>query len=162
MKIAAVRQPIDTVFPPYQHFAGASTYWVARLLAQSAGVVVYGLKDNHENSTPSRDDSGIDYRFFPATPGDHRIHAMQRQLAKIFPRSSPISTSRWWYPGYARQVAEDLSKQGCDVIHLQHCSQYAPVIRALNPKAKIVLHLHAEWFSQSNPAVLENRLDSVD
>jgi hypothetical protein len=59
-------------------------------------------------------------------------------------------------------VAEDLSKQSCDVIHLQHCSQYAPVIRALNPKAKIVLHLHAEWFSQSNPAVLANRLDSVD
>ena len=48
------------------------------------------------------------------------------------------------------------------MIHLQHCSQYAPLIRALNPKAKIVLHLHAEWFSQSNPAVLADRLNSVD
>jgi glycosyltransferase involved in cell wall biosynthesis len=162
MKIAFVSQPIDTIFPPYQNSVGACTYWVARLLAQSADVVVYGLTDNHEDFTPTAEDSGIDYRFFPATPGDNWIHAAQRQLAKVYPRTSPISTSRWWYPGYGRQVAEDLSKQGCDVIHLQHCSQYAPVIRALNPKAKIVLHLHAEWFSQSNPAVLENRLASVD
>lgn len=162
MKIAFVSQPIDTIFPPYQNSVGACTYWVARLLAQSSEVVVYGLTDNHENFTPAAEDSGIDYRFFPATRWDKRIHAMQRQLTKFFRRSSPISTSRWWYPGYARQVADDLSKQGCDVIHLQHCSQYAPVIRALNPKAKIVLHLHAEWFSQSNPAVLASRLDSVD
>jgi glycosyltransferase involved in cell wall biosynthesis len=162
MKIAFVSQPIDTIFPPYQNSVGACTYWVARLLAQSAEVVVYGLTDNHQNFTPTAEDSGIDYRFFPATRGDKRIHALQRQLAKFFRRSSPISTSRWWYPGYARQVAQDLSKQGCDVIHLQHCSQYAPVIRALNPKAKIVLHLHAEWFSQSNPQVLANRLGSVD
>jgi glycosyltransferase involved in cell wall biosynthesis len=162
MKIAFVSQPIDTIFPPYQNSVGACTYWVARLLAQSAEVVVYGLTDNHENFAPTAEDSGIDYRFFPATSGDKRIHAMQRRLAKVFRRSSPISTSRWWYPGYARQVAVDLSKQNCDVIHLQHCSQYAPVIRKFNPKAKIVLHLHAEWFSQSNPAVLKSRLDSVD
>jgi glycosyltransferase involved in cell wall biosynthesis len=36
------------------------------------------------------------------------------------------------------------------------------VIRALNPDAKIVLHLHAEWFSQNRPAVLERRLRHVD
>ncbi|MGB8539672.1 MAG: glycosyltransferase family 4 protein [Acidobacteriaceae bacterium] len=161
MKIAFVSQPIDTIIPPYQNSVGACTYSVAKLLAQSNDVVVYGLTDIHEN-LPQAEDTGIDYRFFPATRSDKRLHVMQRQLAKFFRRSTPISTSRWWYPGYGRQVAEDLSKQGCDVIHLQHCSQYAPVIRAFNPKAKIVLHLHAEWFSQSNPAVLANRLDSVD
>src|SRR5579859_5595546 len=161
MKIAFVSQPIDTIIPPYQNSVGACTYWVAKLLAQSNEVIVYGLTDNHEN-LPMADDSRINYRFLPATQLDKRLHDMQRQLAKFFRRSTPISTSRWWYPGYGRQVAQDLSKQGCDVIHLQHCSQYAPAIRALNPKAKIVLHLHAEWFSQSNPAVLANRLDSVD
>jgi glycosyltransferase involved in cell wall biosynthesis len=161
MKIAFVSQPIDTIIPPYQNSVGACTYGISRPLAQSAEVVVYGLIDNHRN-LPRTEESGIDYRFFPATRLDKRLHAMQRQLGKFFRRSTPISTSWWWYPGYGRQVAEDLSKQGCDVIHLQHCSQYAPVIRALNPKAKIVLHLHAEWFSQSNPAKLARRLDSVD
>jgi glycosyltransferase involved in cell wall biosynthesis len=59
-------------------------------------------------------------------------------------------------------VAEDLRSQACDVIHVQHCSQYLPTIRALNPSTKIVLQLHAEWFSQNRPAILESRLRHVD
>jgi glycosyltransferase involved in cell wall biosynthesis len=59
-------------------------------------------------------------------------------------------------------VAEDLRLQACDVIQVQHCSQYLPMIRALNPSTKIVLHLHAEWFSQNRPAILEKRLHHVD
>jgi glycosyltransferase involved in cell wall biosynthesis len=59
-------------------------------------------------------------------------------------------------------VAEDLRVQGCDVIHVQHCAQYVPLIRACNPSARIVLQLHAEWFSQNRPAILERRLRHVD
>ena len=47
--------------------------------------------------------------------------------------------------------------QACDVIHVQHCAQYVPLIRARNPSARIVLQLHAEWFSQNRPAILEER-----
>jgi hypothetical protein len=162
MKIAFVNQPIDTIIPPNQNSVGACTYWVARPLAHSAKVLVYGLTDNHGDPASLAEESGIDFRFFPATRRDRWLFAIQRQLGKLFRRSKPISTSRWLFPDYGRQVAEDLSKQDCDVIHLQHCSQYAPLIRALNPRAKIVLHLHAEWFSQSNPAELAGRLDSVD
>ena len=32
----------------------------------------------------------------------------------------------------------------------------------MNPSAKIVLHIHAEWFSQSNFEVLRKRLEGVD
>ena len=56
----------------------------------------------------------------------------------------------------------DLEKEKCDVIQVQQCFQYVPVIRAFNPKAKIVLHMHAEWFSQCNLAVIESRLRSLD
>jgi glycosyltransferase involved in cell wall biosynthesis len=59
-------------------------------------------------------------------------------------------------------VAQDLSLQACDVIQVQHCAQYLPVIRALNPSARIVLQLHAEWFSQNGRATLEKRLRYVD
>jgi glycosyltransferase involved in cell wall biosynthesis len=59
-------------------------------------------------------------------------------------------------------VAEDLRLRACDIIHVQHCSQYLPVIRALNPNAKIILQLHAEWFSQNRPEILEERLHHVD
>jgi glycosyltransferase involved in cell wall biosynthesis len=59
-------------------------------------------------------------------------------------------------------VAEDLRVQACDVIHVQHCAQYVPLIRARNPSARIVLQLHAEWFSQNRPAILEQRMRHVD
>jgi glycosyltransferase involved in cell wall biosynthesis len=66
------------------------------------------------------------------------------------------------FPEYGRRVAQELQKQRCDVIHIQQSSQYAPVIRELNPNAKIVLHLHAIWFSQSDPKALAARLRDVD
>jgi glycosyltransferase involved in cell wall biosynthesis len=162
MKIAFVNQPIDTIIPPNQNSVGACTYWVARPLAQSAEVLVYGLTDNHGNPASEGRESGIDFRFFPATQKDKWRFSLLKKLAKLFPRSTPISTSGWLFPDYGRQVAADLKRQACDVIHLQHCSQYAPVIRALNPDSKIVLHLHSEWFSQSNPRVLSRRLLAVD
>jgi hypothetical protein len=37
-----------------------------------------------------------------------------------------------------------------------------PIIRTFNPKAKIVLHIHAEWFSQCNLELIERRLRSLD
>jgi glycosyltransferase involved in cell wall biosynthesis len=48
------------------------------------------------------------------------------------------------------------------VIHIQHCSQCVPIIREYNPTAKIVLHLHAEWFSQGDSRVFERRLKNVN
>jgi glycosyltransferase involved in cell wall biosynthesis len=162
MKLAFVNQPIDTIIPPNQNSVGTCTLEVARPMAQLAEVLVYGLKDNHVDPAALAAEYKIDFRFIPSTRLDRILFSGQKKYAKVFRRSSPISTSRWLFPNYGRQVALDLQRQGCDVVHLQHCSQYAPVIRALNPRVKIVLHLHAEWFSQSNPAVLENRLAAVD
>jgi glycosyltransferase involved in cell wall biosynthesis len=162
MKIAFVNQPIDTIVPPNQNSVGACTLGVAQSLARSAEVIVYGLKDNHIAPMELAPDHGIEFRFIPSTRLDRVLFKAQKKHARFFRRSSPISTSQWLYPSYGRSVAMDLQQQGCDVIHLQHCSQYAPIIRAHNPRAKIVLHLHAEWFSQTNPALLARRLRSVD
>jgi glycosyltransferase involved in cell wall biosynthesis len=48
------------------------------------------------------------------------------------------------------------------LIHVQHCTQYVPAIRRLNPNAKVVLHIHTEWFSQSNFALLARRIRGLD
>jgi hypothetical protein len=142
MKIAFVSQPIDTVLPPNQNSVGTCTLGVARKLAGWADILIYGLKDNHANSPAV--EKGIDFRFFPSTRRDRMLFDAQNKYAKLFHRSTPISTSSLLFPDYGRQIAFDLKHEACDVIHLQHCSQYAPVIRAFNPTTKIVLHLHAE------------------
>jgi glycosyltransferase involved in cell wall biosynthesis len=160
MRIAFINQPIDSILPPKQSSVGACTYGMSRALVPMAEVVVYGL-ENLNGKSPVEND-GVEFRFIPATRLDILLFNLQKRLAKIIPRSSPISTSRWMFPGYGRRVAMDLSRQHFDVIHLQHCSQYIDVIRAHNPEAKIVLHLHGEWFSQSDPRVLEDRLEQLD
>jgi hypothetical protein len=81
MKIAFVNQPIDTIIPPNQNSVGACTYWVARPLAQSAEVLVYGLTDNHGNPASESRESGIDFRFFPATRKDKWRFSLLKKLA---------------------------------------------------------------------------------
>src|SRR6266849_1327961 len=149
MKIAFVNQAIDTILPPYQSSVGACTYGAAYAFPQSSEVVVYGTKNrNGEVPFESRKEN-VQFRFLPLSFSDRVVSMLREQSSKFFQVSSPASSSSWIYREFGRQVARDLQDQRCDIIHLQHCSQYAPPIRALNPGSKIVLHLHAEWFSQN-------------
>jgi glycosyltransferase involved in cell wall biosynthesis len=60
------------------------------------------------------------------------------------------------------RVAWDLRKQDCDVVHIHNYSQFVPVIRALNPHVKIILHMHCEWLSQLDARMIERRLEQTD
>jgi len=162
MRVAFVNQPIDTILPPYQSSVGACTYGAACALVKSCDVVVYGTKDQHRDFPGEFRERDVHFRFFPVPPSDRLMAKAKDKYSKLFPTSLPASSSAWLFRAFGCQVAEDLRRQPCDVIHVQHCSQYLPVLRALNPNAKIVLQLHAEWFSQNRPAILEQRLRHVD
>jgi glycosyltransferase involved in cell wall biosynthesis len=161
MKIAFVSQPIDTVLHPYQNSVGACTYGAACALAKHHEVVVYGLADRHDRRREVSE-RNVRFRFVSSTQLDRLAHRYHGKWLRLVQKSSPMSTSGWLYPDYGRQVARDMAKQSFDVIHIQHCTQYVPLIRKLNPRARIVLHLHAEWFSQNRPARLTPRLKGLD
>jgi glycosyltransferase involved in cell wall biosynthesis len=162
MKVAFVNQPIDTILPPGQNSVGACTYGVAHILARSNDVIVYGAQDTHRTLSPEFVDRRVRYKFFPCTRGDRWLLQARKNYSRLAPGAPPLSTSPLLMPGFARQVAIDLQREACDVIHIQHSSQYARVIREYNPEAKIVLHLHAEWFSQGGNEVFERRLKEID
>ncbi len=162
LKIAFVNQPFDTIIPPFQNSVGACTYGVLPYLGRSCDIVVYGIEDFNRDRETAAFGGKVSFRFFPSTPADRLLHSLRIKSSKLVQFSAPLSTSSWFFPAFGRQVAMDLSKQQCDVIHVQHSSQYIPIIREFNPQAKIVLHLHAEWFSQSRFEVLRRRLQSVD
>ena len=162
MKIAFVNQPFDVILPPFQNSIGYYTYGVGRSLARSSEVIVYGLQDSHPKDALQLCDPSLRLRLIKSGLMEHLVFKYRRKLGEMIQISTPISTSNLLFSQYGRRVAEDLQRQQCDIIHIQHCSQYAPIIRALNPKSKIILHLHAEWFSQSNFKVLQRRLESVD
>ena len=175
MRIAFVNQPIDYILPPIQTSVGACTYGVANSLARSCEVMVYGRKQTvdpqtHPDIATDYIEKGVHYRFLPSPKIDHLLLKIflklikHTSLLKILNRGMKPSPSaaRWHYPFYSRVVAKDLAQQHCDIIHVQHSSQFLPLIRALNPKAKLVLHLHAEWFPQANLEMLATRLQHVD
>jgi glycosyltransferase involved in cell wall biosynthesis len=162
MKIAFVNQPLDTILPPYQSSVGACTYGAANSLAKSCEVVAYGTRDRHIDFPPDFRTQNVHFRFLSVPRLDRLAAKAKAKYCKVFPQCSPYSSSEWLFRNFGRQVAEDLRLQACDVIQVQQCSQYIPVIRALNPGSKIVLQLHAEWFSQNRPTLLEKRLHHVD
>ena len=161
MNIAFVAYPFAELLPPYHGSMGASIYTIASSLADSCNVVVYGLRNAQKGAKPGIY-NGAEYRFIPSASSDGLALRFRAAISRLvrFPR--PLSTSAALFPSFGRQVAADLAKQKWDVIHVQHCTQYIPEIRRLNPGAKIVLHIHAEWFSQSNFDVIARRIRGVD
>jgi hypothetical protein len=155
MKLAFVNQGFDMILPPYQTSVGACTYGAACCLAKFSEVVVYGRQDSQNNLPADLVDRGVRFHFIPSSP---RTTCFTRFGIGLL--TAPESSSAWSFPEFGRQVAADLQKQRCDLIHVQHSSQHVPVIRAFNPDAKIVLHLHN--FVVFDRPTLARRLRNVD
>jgi glycosyltransferase involved in cell wall biosynthesis len=162
MKLAFVNQPIDTILPPYQSSVGACTYGAGCSLARHCSVLVYGAQSRNRNVAFEHAAKDVEFRLFPFSIADRVTDRIRDGVSRLSRNAVPQSTSFWNYPIFGRRVARDLGRQHCDVIHIQHCSAYIPFIRALNPSSRIILHLHAEWFSQNNPASIKRRLKDVD
>ena len=74
----------------------------------------------------------------------------------------PVFASPLYYAPYILRVAAALRAWKPDVIHIHNLSQFAPIVRAFNPSAQIVLHMHCEWLLQLDKTMLERRLRHVD
>lgn len=160
MKIAIVSQPIDCVLPPYQNSIGVCSYGSACALAQDHEVVVYGLSSSNDGARTVVD-RNVRFRFLEEKTTDKLLFKVRTRVSRVV-ELQPVSSSPLYYPWYGEDVARELQREGFDLIHIQHASHYAPIIRKYNPRAKIVLHLHAEWFSQSKPDQLQKRVETLD
>jgi glycosyltransferase involved in cell wall biosynthesis len=72
--------------------------------------------------------------------------------------------SRFYYAVYIWQIAQDLRRQNCDVVHVPCFPQFVAAIRKANPQLKIVLHCHEEWlvqFDRSQMAVYLQQADLI-
>lgn len=159
IRVALVNQPWNNVVPPVRSGSIAIwTYEVARRLAEYHDVIVYGkksLKDRYKL------DNGVLYRYF-RTGLDTKLYRLFRRFPNLFNREVPVFASPLYYFGYIFQVAMDLRRRQYDIVHLPNFSQFVPIIRALNPKIKIALHMHCEWLTQLPYRTVQKRLESVD
>jgi glycosyltransferase involved in cell wall biosynthesis len=159
MRVAFISQPTsDFVIPP----RGSITIWiheVARRLTSSCEVIIYARRGQHQSKLEHME--GVQYRRVSLAL-DGLVRKVARRMSKFGDVESPFFASSWNYFWYGLQVAKDVRSQRCDVVHIINFSQLAPIIRALNPKIKIVLHMHCEWLTQLNRTLIERRLKVVD
>jgi len=179
MKVAIVNMPFGNMVLPWTGGAGAYDIWtyeVARRLAQSCEVIVYTTRGRHQKKVEY--DQGVKYQrishasdrwyiymtYSRAADKLERIPGFRNLRRILFFRHAkhPLIASSLYCPTYTYRVAKDLKKEKCDVVHIHNFSQFVPIIRAFNPEIKIVLHMHCEWLTQIDRAIIEKRLGDVD
>jgi glycosyltransferase involved in cell wall biosynthesis len=157
------RTKIAFVFPPNwtPHSDGSLQIWnqqVTRLLAKQYSVRVYtGLFEFQ----PREIIEGVEYRRFN-TRWDQRFLKRFEYLRKFFGINRRMYATDLWFPLYAKDVAADLRKDPCDVVHVYNQLQFAHAIKRSNPKSHIVLNMHGEWLTQLAFADIRKRLGEVD
>ncbi len=158
MKIAFVAQPFDGVIPPYQNSIGLIIYNSARQLAANNSVTVYLPKKDWVDTVKEED--GIVFRPIPIGP-DQRLLRVLDRVPKMLNQSEAFAS--WiYYLHYISKIALDARRHDFDVLHMINFSQFAPVVKRLNPATKVVLEMQCEWLAQLDHRMIEKRLASVD
>lgn len=164
MKIAYVNQPFDGIVPPDQNSIGIWTYEVARRLAPAHDITVHGrFTDSVKARGQGRTfvDQGVRYRFGFAAPA--RVWTLLgRVWTRVLGDRRPIFASVLYYLEYCLPIALRIRAWRADVVHIHNFTGFVPVIRALNPKAKIVLHMNGEWLSQLDERRMSRRIAQCD
>lgn len=158
MKIALVSQPLDQVTPPVMNSIGIWTYEIARQLAKSNQVTVYtraGIAKRGEIG------ENVRTQYVRSLP-NRWMSKISDQINGSTPTRRPFFSSPLYYLRYGLQIALDIRKQKYDIVHIQNFSQFAPIIRALNPDVKIALHMRCEWLTQLDHTMIARRLPKTD
>jgi glycosyltransferase involved in cell wall biosynthesis len=166
MKVALVHQPLGTLSVPVKD--GSSAIWVyevSRRLARSGEIIVYSRKGRNQEKFETREgvrhcriSTRLDDRLFRFFADHPRIG----QMPGLFDPTRPLFASRVAYLEYGLRVARDIRRQQCDIVHIRNFSQLAPIVKAFNPDARIVLHMECEWLTQLDPAMIGARLRSCN
>lgn len=163
MKIAFVNQPIGLFDLPPKGSIAIWIWEVARRLSRQHRVTVYALRGPRQPGIDKAE--GVEVRrvrVVSQAPLLRRLVHRTQRLPSIRPTRKPGFASPLNFSSYVLEVALDLRRSDVDVIHVQNFSQFVPVIQALNPRARIVLHMHCEWATQLDEKMMARRLKHCD
>uniref|UniRef100_B8HV68 Glycosyl transferase group 1 n=1 Tax=Cyanothece sp. (strain PCC 7425 / ATCC 29141) TaxID=395961 RepID=B8HV68_CYAP4 len=161
MKVAFVNQPWSFIVAPVQRAdsIGIWSYRVARHLATKAIAVMYAKR--WQSLKPLEECEGIEYRRVSTIT---RLAESFKGLDQwqFFPARRPFYASTLYHLEYIWKIANDINKQQFDIVHIHNFSQFVPIVRAINPDVKIVLHMHCEWLTQLDAQMIVKRLKQTD
>ena len=160
--IAFVHQPQNIVVPPVNQADGVALWTdrMARGLRKDHSIVCYSRRGPSQPESSVFD--GIEYRRIGW--GYDRYLRAGRALDELglLPPQRSFFASALYFRHYGQQVATDLQSVGAEIIHVQNFSQFVPWIRRRNPRAKVVLHMHADWLAELDRRWLQPRLEAAD
>lgn len=153
-RVAFVTNPLDSGF---RSSISIVSLELAKRLAADYDVTIYAGKGKETRPAPG----GVAVRRLPSRP-DQTVRRFTGRLKPLYSLKKPFFSSPLYYPLYMTRLALDLRKGGFDIVHLHNFTQFVPVIRALNPKIKIVLHMHSEWLTQLDSRTMGARIKQAD
>lgn len=166
MKVAFLSQPWETIRLPVTGGSSIATityHFARRLVAAGDRVVMYS-KQASDQAARETDDDGIEHIRL-STSREDRLLAPAKAIERLTGFGNPTKpffASSIFYGAYARAAARSMKDEGCDVVHIHNFSQFAPIIRAILPEIRTVLHMHCNWLTELDRTMIEERLGSVD
>lgn len=161
-RIAVVCQPWDDVAPHSGNSIVIVAYQLARCLAGSSHVVLYGRRGPGQKRC-EHDGDTIEFRRLRVLQIPQAFIEISLGVVSCYMKK-PIKYmfSYFYHSFYALRVALSVRVAKCDIILVQNFLQFAHIIKILNPRAKICLHMHCEWLTQFATAANERRLRRID
>ena len=161
MKIAQV-YPHSVIRVPHAEIYDALAivnYELGRRLARSNAVVSYpkwvpGQLEIEEHE-------GVTYRRIPQRV-DAAINLLRALDDRVLRPDRPFRLSSLYYARYANRVARDIRERGCEVVHVHSVTNFVPVIRKHNPRARIVLHMHDHSLADFDAGIVGARLEQAN
>jgi glycosyltransferase involved in cell wall biosynthesis len=160
MKIAQV-YPHSVISVPHAEIFDALAivnYEIGRRLAQTHAVVTYPKCGKGQRELERHE--GVTYRRM-SERFDSIVNLLRVLDKGVLKPERPFRLSPFYYAHYARRVALDIRARQCQLIHIHSVTNFIPVMRAVNPKAHVVLHMHDHSLSDFDPAVVGPRLEQA-
>lgn len=161
MRIAFVSQPRDAIAATgVQRGSVAIVTWeLARRLALRHDVTIHAplIGERH------MEERGPENVLVRRTPHAYRrFHKAVDFGTGLLGLRPPYFSTPMFFREYGKAVAAALAREAPDVVHIQICAQFIPVIRRAVPRASIVFHTHDELLTRLNRSTIERRLADAD
>lgn len=159
-RVAIVNQPQDPVVAADdQHGSVAIVNWeLAKRLAKRYSVVVYAPRRAGQSLTERW--NSIEIRRIPFVAG--KLHKGIQLVAGQLRFRHPYFASPFYFREYFTRLARELRQRPVQIVHLPQQVQFASMIRAAAPGAKIVLHMHQDELALLEYESLRTRLAAID
>ena len=161
MKIAQI-YPHSVISVPHADVFDALAivnYELGRRLARSNTVVSYPKWVPGQAQIEEHE--GVTYRRVPQRI-DATINLLRVLDNRVFKPDRPFRLSPLYYAAYAKRVARDIQERGCEVVHIHSVTNFIPTIRAHNPRARIVLHMHDHSLADFDAGIVASRLEQAN